>query len=229
MPQFAVILPAAGSSTRFGADKLRHHLCGVPVLMRTCQAFLSRADVACLVLATKPADSQPSQIYDAELRDHPRVMACAGGSSRAQSVLNALRRVPDEVEWVAVHDAARPLVSQALIDRVFAAAIEHGAAIPALPVKLTIKEAHGPLPAKVQRTIPRRDLWEMQTPQVMRRADLLEAYERCPIPLDQVTDDAQLLELVGKEVWLVTGEEQNLKITTPLDLKIADMLLNENR
>jgi 2-C-methyl-D-erythritol 4-phosphate cytidylyltransferase len=229
MPRFAVILPAAGSSTRFGTDKLRHHLSGVPILTRTCRAFLSRADVACLILATKPVDSQQDHGYDAELPDHPRVMSCAGGSSRAQSVLNALRCVPGDVDWLAVHDAARPLVSQALIDRIFTAAAERGTAVPALPVKLTIKQAPGPLPAKVQRTIPRRDLWEMQTPQAMRAADLLEAYSRCPVPLDQVTDDAQLLELVGKEVWLVAGEEQNLKITTPLDLKIAEMVLNNAR
>jgi 2-C-methyl-D-erythritol 4-phosphate cytidylyltransferase len=77
----------------------------------------------------------------------------------------------------------------------------------------------------VQRTLPRHTLWAMQTPQVMRRADLLAAYDVCPLPLEQVTDDAQLLELAGREVWLVEGEERNLKITTQADLRLAELLL----
>jgi len=120
------------------------------------------------------------------------------------------------------------LVSQALIDRTFAASIAHGAAVPALPVSLTIKQAAGPLPAKVVRTIPRHDLWAMQTPQTMRRADLQAAFESCPLRLSEITDDAQLLELAGKEVWLVMGEERNLKITTPADRRIAEMHLAED-
>jgi 2-C-methyl-D-erythritol 4-phosphate cytidylyltransferase len=136
--------------------------------------------------------------------------------------------VPPEIQWIAVHDAARPLVSRELIDRTFAAARQYGAAVPAMPVSLTVKQADGPLPAKVQRTLPRHTLWAMQTPQAMRRADLLEAYARCPLPLDQVTDDVQLLEFIQKEVWLIPGEERNLKITSPADLRIAEMLLEQD-
>jgi 2-C-methyl-D-erythritol 4-phosphate cytidylyltransferase len=167
-------------------------------------------------------------VNDPEFRAPRGVMTCKGGACRAESVMRALQEIPKSIEWVAIHDAARPLVSQQLIDRTFAAAIEHGAAAPALPVSLTIKQAHGPLPARVQRTVARHELWAMQTPQIARRADLLEAFENCPLPLDQVTDDVQLLELQGKEVWLVPGEERNLKITTALDLKIAEFLLEES-
>jgi len=84
-------------------------------------------------------------------------------------------------------------VSQTLITRTLSTARRHGAAVPAMPVALTIKQAHGPLPAKVQRTIPRHELWAMQTPQIMGRADLLAAFETCPIPLDQITGRRQLL------------------------------------
>jgi 2-C-methyl-D-erythritol 4-phosphate cytidylyltransferase len=77
------------------------------------------------------------------------------------------------------------------------------------------------LPAKVDRTVPRQSLWAMQTPQIMRRTDLLDAFERCPVPLDQVTDDVQLLELAGYPVWLVDGEERNLKVTTAVDIALA--------
>ena len=89
----------------------------------------------------------------------------------------------------------------------------------------TIKEADGPLPAKVRRTVPRHTLWAVQTPQVMRRSALEAAYAACPVPLGQVTDEAQLLELSGQDVWLAAGEEQNIKITTPDDLRVARAFL----
>jgi 2-C-methyl-D-erythritol 4-phosphate cytidylyltransferase len=139
-------------------------------------------------------------------------------------VRNALDRIPAEIEWVAVHDAARPLISQGLIDRTLAAAVAHGGAVAAMPVALTVRQASGPLPAKSEGVIPRDRLWAMQTPQIMRRADLARAFERCTVPLEQITDDVQLLELMGLDVWLVPGEEANLKVTTPTDLIIAQTL-----
>lgn len=217
MATFAVILPAAGLSSRFGGSrsKLAERLGGTTVLQRSIDAFARRDDVESILIATRDV----SITLD-------KVICCQGGTSRAQSVRNALALIPKEIEWVAVHDAARPLVSQELIDRTFTAALERGAAVPAMPVVLTIKQALGPLPAKVERTVPRAQLWAMQTPQVMRRATLLDAFDRCPIPLDQLTDDVQLLELAGHDVWLVAGEERNLKITTPMDLKLAELWLD---
>jgi 2-C-methyl-D-erythritol 4-phosphate cytidylyltransferase len=147
---------------------------------------------------------------------------------RAKSVYEALKRVPKTIEWIAVHDAARPNISPQLIETTLVAAQKHGAAVPALAAALTIKQASGPLPAKVERTLPRHSLWTMQTPQIMRRTDLLAAFEKCPVPLDQVTDDVQLLELAGIEVWLVSGDERNLKITTAMDLRIAQLWLDGN-
>jgi len=215
MTRFAVILPAGGSATRFGRDKLAEPLRGESVLSRTIRAFTIRRDVACIVLGGR----QASPIAD------ERIILAPGGDCRAATVFNALQQVPADIEWVAVHDAARPLVSQELIDRTLAGAIEHGAAVAALPVTLTIKRAAGSLPARVIETIPRHELWAMQTPQIMRRRDLLEAYTKCPLPLPQVTDDVQLLELIGLPVWLVEGEERNIKITTQMDLRIAEMVL----
>lgn len=224
---FAVIVPAAGRSVRFGGGrgKLLEPLAGVPVICRTIQAFLSREDVSAIIIAV-PVDERAA-LAEAlrELVQDSRVRFVAGGACRARSVLNALRETSADSRWVAVHDAARPLVSRELIDRTFAAAVEHGAAVPALPVPLTIKQATGPLPAKVERTLERDALWVMQTPQTMRRDELLAAFETCPLPLDRITDDAQLLELAGREVWLVEGEERNLKITTRADLRIAEMFL----
>lgn len=230
MDRFAVILPAAGRSTRFGSprNKLLEPLAGVPVIRRAVDAFVDREDVETVIIATG-ADQSPHEVlglgFDQPL--HPRLKFTPGGECRAQSVLLALRQVPSSVQWVAVHDAARPLISRGLIDRAFAASREHGAAVPALPVPLTVKQADGPLPARVQRTLPRHTLWAMQTPQVMRRTDLLDAFDRCPLPLDQITDDVQLLELIGKEVWLIPGEERNLKITTQSDLQLAEIILSQ--
>ena len=228
MPSFALILPAAGRSVRFGTDKLKEDLAGRPVLEHSLSAFLMHREVAAVIIPHRADVLDPFAQAPASLRlalRDPRVRFCAGGDSRSASVWNGLRAVPEDIEWVAIHDAARPLVSEQLIDATFEAARRHGAAVPALPVTLTIKQADGPLPARVIRTLPRAALWAMQTPQFMRRADLLAAFASCPAPLDTITDDAQVLELTGRDVWLVPGEEQNLKITTSTDLGIAEMLL----
>ncbi|HWP39313.1 MAG TPA: 2-C-methyl-D-erythritol 4-phosphate cytidylyltransferase [Tepidisphaeraceae bacterium] len=225
MDELAVILPAAGTSARFGADrdKLLELLEGQSVIARSVHAFLQRRDVIQVIIPTRRPD-----LLAPELPRDPRLNFCLGGACRAESVRSGLLRVQESVEWIAVHDAARPLVSQELIDSVLTAARTYDAAVvPALPVTLTVKQAAGPLPARVQRTVPRSELWAMQTPQVMRRADLHEAFQKCPLPLEQITDDVQLLELIGKPVWLVPGEERNLKITTPLDLELAGRLLRD--
>ncbi|MGE5612515.1 MAG: 2-C-methyl-D-erythritol 4-phosphate cytidylyltransferase, partial [Bacillota bacterium] len=223
MSSLGVILPAAGRSVRYGGDrnKLLELLDGRPVIAHAASAFLSRPDVKMLVVVTAD-QSTIAQALPQPL--DPRIVFCRGGASRAESVRNGLAAIGPAIEWVAVHDAARPLVSQKLIDRTLSVASEHGAAVPAMPVHLTIKQARGPLPAAVERTIPRDTLWAMQTPQIMRRDALAGAFERCPLPLSAVTDDVQLLELTGQPVWLAEGEERNLKITTRLDLRIAELL-----
>jgi 2-C-methyl-D-erythritol 4-phosphate cytidylyltransferase len=227
MADFAVIVPAAGSSSRFGggANKLMQTLEGRPVLAWTLSRFASRADVRQIVVACNFGElvHQCAQFLDEPGRKKLKV--CLGGTCRADSVRVGLLATSPEMEWVAVHDAARPLAGKELIDRTFAAAERYGAAAAALPAHLTIKQAAGPLPAKVRRTLPRQELWAMQTPQAMRRADLIDAYAKCPISLQEVTDDVQLLELAGMEVYLVEGEEKNLKITTALDLQIAQNLM----
>jgi 2-C-methyl-D-erythritol 4-phosphate cytidylyltransferase len=259
MPKFAVILPAAGSSMRFAGGRQSKRvveLGGLPVIARAVLPFVQRSDTHQILIAVPhdpfavapPAQQNLSrvddpapggrvnEIWDALARE-PQVKMCLGGQialvpggpNRAESVRAALKRVPADVEWVAIHDAARPLVSQELIDRTLAAAVERGAAAPALPVQLTIKQATGPLPAKVQQTVPRNELWAMQTPQIVRRDTLLRAFDDCPYPLEHVTDDLQLLELCGESAWLVPGEERNLKITTPQDLMLAELFLRQRQ
>ena len=226
MTEFAVILPAAGRSERFGGrDKLLEELAGAMVLQWAVEAFLVRPDVGEIVIATRD-----QQRLRSVLKSDPRISFCEGGENRAESVASALRSVSHAMGYVAIHDAARPLVSQELIERVWSAAKDHGAAVPAMPVTSTIKlGGNGPLLMRVMGTLPRKMLWAVQTPQIGRRVDFLEAFERCPVPLGEVTDDAQLLELAGKDVWMVEGEERNIKITTPVDLQVADLLLRSGR
>jgi 2-C-methyl-D-erythritol 4-phosphate cytidylyltransferase len=228
MPEFALILPAAGRSTRFGGSisKLLRPLAGRPVLAWTLSAFANRDDIRQIVVSTTDPDAIRDCAKSLEKPALAKLRTCPGGTCRADSVRLAALACDPSIAWVAVHDAARPLISQTVIDRTFQAALAHGAAAAALAVHLTIKQAAGPLPAPVKQTLARHDLWAMQTPQAMRRQDLLAAFAACPIGLDQVTDDVQLLELAGKSVWLVDGEERNLKITTPMDLQFAQALLD---
>lgn len=224
MVEFVAILPAAGVSSRFGGgrNKLLEELAGKSVILRSLLAFVRRPDVRRVIVPTAMDDLpglSPAQ--------RAKVCLCRGGDCRQASVRAALEHVPADIQWVAVHDAARPLISQTLIDQTLAAAVEHGAAAPALPVSLTIKQAAGPLPALVQRTLPRQTLFAMQTPQIMQRHHLQQALATCPLPLDQVTDDAQLLELAGLPVWLISGQERNLKITTQLDMRLAREIVQE--
>ncbi len=233
MADFALILPAGGASLRFGPgrNKLFATLAGRPIIIWSLLAFLSRRDCAQVIIPTRDPDEMNAFLtshlgeYGSEIGQ--RIQICPGGATRAHSVASALKRVDPRSDWLAIHDAARPLVSQDLINRTLALADQHGAAVPALPVHLTIKQATGPLPAKVERTVPRQQLWAMQTPQVMRRAALIDAFDRCMISLDQITDDAQLLEAIGQSVWLLNGDDRNIKITTSLDLTLAEAIIRE--
>jgi len=218
MPDLAVILPAAGASSRYGKDKLNERLGSASVLEHSLRAFLDQIQVKSIIIVGR---------CSVPVRDS-RIHCVEGGDCRAQSVWNGVRAVSSDLEWVAIHDAARPLVSQKLIAETFAAAQQYGAAAPALPVHLTIKHAGASLPSQVIRTVPRHDLFALQTPQIARREDLLEAFEKCPIPLTQVTDDLQLLELIGKPTWLVPGDDRNLKITTRLDFQLAQLLMQDS-
>ncbi len=224
MTPFSVVIPAAGRSVRFGGskNKLFETLAGRSVLQRALDPFLARPDVVEIII---PCSDERSIHQALGNETDARIRLCPGGPSRAHSVLAGVRLTRPDITLVAIHDAARPLLSQEIIDRTLLAAEIRGAAVPAMPMHLTVKEAIGPLPARVLRTIPRQTLWTMQTPQIIRRRSLLEAYDCCPLPLDQVTDDVQLIELAGGEVWLVDGEERNLKITTQMDLLLAERLL----
>jgi 2-C-methyl-D-erythritol 4-phosphate cytidylyltransferase len=144
-----------------------------------------------------------------------------GGAERADTVQQALARVKADVDFVAVHDAARPLLVKDWIDKIFAAALQHGAAIPAIPVSSTLKRVDG---KRIAETVSRDGLWQAQTPQVFRRELLLEAFAKRGD--FRATDEAQLVERIGVDVAVIEGWPMNIKITTQQDFQLAEALVN---
>ena len=223
-PRCSALVAAAGSSSRMGGvNKLLEPLDGVPVLVRTLTALQLARQVDEIVVACREADLL-------EISDLCRtygITKCSkvirGGESRVHSVLLAALEASPEAELLAVQDGARPLVTPELIDRVISAAARCGAAAPAVPLKDTIKEVRDG--GAVERTLDRAALRAVQTPQVfdasVLKAALQDALEH-DVP---VTDDCSAVERLGKVVFLVDGEEENLKITTPVDLILAEAIL----
>jgi 2-C-methyl-D-erythritol 4-phosphate cytidylyltransferase len=226
MPRFAVILPAAGRSSRFlsAEKKVFADLEGRPVWLRSAEWFLSRPDVCQCLVVTAPEDRETFRSFDAV--SDGRIQLADGGTQRFESVANALALTTAEANFVAVHDAARPCLTAALIDKVFESAVETGAALLAVRVADTIKRDDGA--GRVQATVPRQGLWLAQTPQVFRRDWLIDAYARRSA-FGSVTDDAQLVEAAGHAVHLVPGSNANLKITTREDLGLAEAIRRGRR
>ena len=219
----AVIIPAAGKSSRFGGHDKKPFtsLDGRPVWLRTAELFWSRPDVSRVYVVVSPEDRDDFRTRFGHLLVFANAEIVDGGAERFDSVANALARVPADVPFVAVHDAVRPLTPLALIDAVFAAARRHGAALPAVPVADTLKQVD-PATNLVTATVPRAGLWQAQTPQVFRREWLAEAYAR---RAEAVTDDAQAVAAAGHPVAVVPGVALNFKITTQDDLQLAEAVV----
>ena len=223
-PRCAALVAAAGSSSRMGGiNKLLESLDGIPVLVRTLTALERAQRVDSIVIATREEDlitvSQLCKTYG--ITKCKKVIR--GGEDREHSVLLAALEAEPDTELLAVQDGARPLVSPALIDRVIEAAQRCGAAAPAIPVKDTIKTVRED--GAVEETLERSHLRAVQTPQVFE-ASLLKAALQAALEEGAVlTDDCSAVERLGKVVYLIEGEETNLKITTPTDLILAEALL----
>ena len=228
MIRVAVIIPAAGSSTRFGGEVKKPFvvLDGKPVWHRAVDLFARRPDVAMVYLVlSADALAEFRARYGVMLGfTYENVELVAGGAERFESVANALALVPEAIDLVAVHDAVRCLTPTGVIDAVFAAAAEHGGAVAAVPVADTLKRV-APGTTRVVETVPRGDLWQAQTPQAFRRDWLADAFARRAEFAGPITDDAQLLEAAGYPVVVVPGSPTNFKITAPADLALAEALL----
>ena len=218
------VIVAAGSASRMkGIDKILTPLAGEPVLSRTLAAFQECDAVAEIVIVTRTdlilAVTDLSKAF-------PKVRAVvAGGKTRQASVAAGLGALSQDCGLAAIQDGARPLVTWQLIDRTVRAANTYGAAAPAVPVKDTIKTVRGGL---VESTPERATLYAVQTPQVFDTDLLKAALHKAKAEGTAVTDDCSAVENMGMKVKIVEGEERNIKITTPLDLKIAEAILEES-
>ncbi len=224
MAKFAVILAAAGRSTRFGDSQRKKpfvDLNGKAVWLRAAEPFLAHQALSQTIIVVSPDDLD---WFKEKFRPNLAFMdiqVATGGDQRADSVQNALELVDPEIDYIAVHDAARPLITTDWVDAVLKEAQASGAAIPASPIRGTIKRVSE---SSIKETVPRTALWEAQTPQFFERKLLLDAYaNRGDI---QPTDEAQLIEQAGHSVSVVECSPMNIKITTKDDLRIAGALLN---
>lgn len=223
-PRCAALVAAAGSSSRMGGiNKLLESLDGIPVLVRTLTALERAQRVDSIVIATREEDlitvSQLCKTYG--ITKCKKVIR--GGEDREHSVLLAALEADPDAELLAVQDGARPLVSPDLIDRVIEAAQRCGAAAPAVPVKDTVKTVRED--GAVEETLERSRLRAVQTPQVFEASLLKAALQAALEEGAALTDDCSAVERLGKVVYLIEGEETNLKITTPTDLILAEALL----
>jgi 2-C-methyl-D-erythritol 4-phosphate cytidylyltransferase len=225
MARFAVILPAAGQSSRFRDKEKKPFatLDGRAVWLRSAELFVTRPDVAqCIIVIAKGDQELFRRRYGANLA-FMNVQIADGGAERFESVANALALVKPEADHIAIHDAVRPCLTPELVNAVFTKAAEVGAALLAVAVTDTVKKVGGK--QRVEATLPRQGLWLAQTPQVFRRDWLEAAYaHRAKLGKD-ITDDAQLVEAAGNPVHVVEGAATNLKITTKADLHLAEAIL----
>jgi 2-C-methyl-D-erythritol 4-phosphate cytidylyltransferase len=228
-PDFGVVIPAAGSGSRFGGgDKLLVDLSGETVLHRAARLFADHVAVAAIIVVTAPDRIAPYQQHLADLAPGRSLRVVEGGRERWESVmlgLRALAAIPAAPRFVAVHDAARPLTPRAVIDAAFDAARTHGGALPCVPEPATLKRRADD--GSVAQTVDRRDLFQAQTPQCFELLRLLSAYETLHADgrLADVTDDAQLFERMQWPVQITPGAVENLKVTSAGDAAIARALL----
>ena len=218
-----VVIVAAGASTRIGGTELKQlrWLAGKPMLLHSVETFMARPDVVCVVcvLPARYAGDPPPWLFQCDL---DRLMIAPGGKTRTESVSNGLDDLPDEASIVLVHDAARPLVDDATIDRVVQRVRVGESAIAALPVVDTIKEVDDA--GRIVRTLDRSRLWRAQTPQGFPRELIVRAHREAAEARITATDDAALCERLGIPVAVVQGSERALKITDEDDFTRAEAL-----
>lgn len=226
MAKFAVILLAAGKSSRFRdkEKKVFADLDGRAAWLRSLEIFSVRDDVAQIIVVIAPEDKD---LFDRRYRANVAFLSIAkvvfGGAERYDSVEKALVHVTPEAEFVAIHDAARPCLTREMVDLVFERAAKTGAAVLGVPIADSLK-----LAAKdgtIAETVDRAGLWSVQTPQVFRRQIILDAYANRVKAGTNVTDDCRLVEAMGVKVSLVEGDGTNIKITSKKDLALAAAII----
>jgi len=220
-------MPAAGRGTRFGSERPKQYLsiAGRPLIEHSLRALLGHPDIHGVMVAISPED--PYWAGWREMDGKP-VLTCIGGTERADSVLAALQALPQTVsedQWVLVHDAARPCLRAVDLSRLLAIGrADPVGAILATPLRDTLKR--GNVDHQVTSTEPRERLWRAQTPQMFRRGGLTRALQAAMRGGVAITDEAMAMERIGLKPRLVEGSEDNIKVTTPADLALAEFILS---
>ena len=221
-PHCSVVVVAAGSSERMGADKMLMTLGAKPVIIRTLMAFQKSPLVDDIVVVTRPEKimglADMIKLYDIS----KVTQVISGGATRMESALAGVSAVRKGAKLIAIHDGARPLVSQQVLEEAILRAAQCGAAAPAVPVKDTVKQAENGI---VSATLDRSRLYAVQTPQVFEVALIKAALARALEDGAELTDDCSAVERLGIGVALTKGSYANLKLTTPEDLAMGEALL----
>ncbi len=224
MGSFGVVVAAAGQGKRMKSSEKKQfiELQGKPVLYHSVQLFTKIAEIKEIVVVTNHEDIERTE----ELLQEFQVVVVPGGAERQESVFLGLQALK-HAEYVLIHDAARPFSSEQMIRTIMDQAMETGAAIPAVPVKDTIKIVDEK--REVISTPPRQSLWAVQTPQAFLLSAILDVHQKAVEKGFLGTDDAMLMEWTGMKVKVVEGEYTNIKLTTPDDLKLGESILEKKR
>ncbi len=222
----SVIMPAAGLSLRMGANVRKPFIMigEKPIFFYTLEKFCELERVKEIIFVVNERDrSTVIEKWSDELKAYKVTKIVTGGKRRQDSISNGLSHLDSDTEIILIHDAVRPLVKKDEIEAVIKSTEEKGAAIVASPMKLTVKKVNSSL--EIIKTVPRHDLWMAQTPQGFKRDLIVNAYDKVKETNEEFTDDAEVVEKAGYTVGIVSGSDDNIKITTREDLKLAELLL----
>ncbi len=224
MSRFGIILAAAGSSSRFNDPAYKKPFAKLnqkAVWLHSAELFLKRDDVHQLVLVISADDQEDFMSMFGPNIAVMGIDVVIGGKERADSVQNGLDKIKNDIDFVVIHDAARPCLHDEFVESIFGAARQHGSAVPAIPVNSTVKRSDDG--NSIKETVDRTHLYLAQTPQVFPREAMIEAFRNRG--QQQPTDEAQLMELAGHQIRMVQGSPLNIKITTRADLRLAGACL----
>lgn len=230
MIKLAVIIPAAGSGTRMGSrlPKPFIELMGAPILEHTIRSFVEVGIISQILIATsKEWFGVVEKIFQSFSEFGIDMQVVEGGEERQYSIHNAISHIRNDIDLIAVHDAVRPFVKKSQIEQCCTVALEAGGSILAVPAKDTIKKVDEHF--VIESTPDRSVLWQAQTPQVFKKDLLISSYKSALESGYLGTDDASLVERFGGQVKVVEGDRENLKITYPIDLEVAKLILRMDK
>ena len=217
------IVPAAGSSNRMKecGNKLFLEIGGIPVILRTLRTLNDAPGIDAIIIPTREDSIEEISSLCKENSIDKVIAVVAGGSTRAESVLNGILAADKRFDLIAIHDAARPFVSEEIIEKTISAAKYYNAAAPAVPIKDTVKQAKNSL---IEKTIPRDTLCAIQTPQIFDSDIIKAALTKAIKENVPITDDCSAVENIGMKVFITEGSYLNIKITTPEDILFAEVI-----